>query len=36
VPRVRIDQLIDIGWKGMLELSFANLILTAILVGVIV
>ena len=36
VPRVRIDQLIEIGWKGMLVLSFANLLLTAIIVGVIV
>ena len=36
VPRVRIDQLIEIGWKGMLELSFVNLLLTALLVGVIV
>ncbi|MFB6297354.1 MAG: NADH-quinone oxidoreductase subunit H [Salinirussus sp.] len=35
VPRVRIDQLIEIGWKGMLVLSFANLVLTAIIVGVI-
>ncbi|MFC5970210.1 NADH-quinone oxidoreductase subunit H [Halomarina salina] len=35
VPRVRIDQLIEIGWKGMLVLSFANLLLTAIIVGVI-
>ncbi|WP_425504737.1 complex I subunit 1/NuoH family protein [Salinigranum marinum] len=35
VPRVRIDQLIEIGWKGMLVLSFANLALTAIIVGVI-
>ncbi|MFB6096588.1 MAG: NADH-quinone oxidoreductase subunit H [Haloferacaceae archaeon] len=35
VPRVRIDQLIEIGWKGMLVLSFANLVLTAILVGVL-
>ncbi|WP_134672034.1 complex I subunit 1/NuoH family protein [Halorussus marinus] len=34
VPRVRIDQLIEIGWKGMLVLSFANLILTAVIVGV--
>jgi len=34
VPRVRIDQLIEIGWKGLLVLSFANLVLTAILVGV--
>jgi NADH-quinone oxidoreductase subunit H len=36
IPRVRIDQLIEIGWKGMLVLSFANLVLTAIIVGVIV
>lgn len=36
LPRVRIDQLIEIGWKGMLVLSFANLILTAVIVGVIV
>jgi len=35
IPRVRIDQLIEIGWKGMLVLSFANLVLTAVLVGVI-
>ena len=35
IPRVRIDQLIEIGWKGMLVLSFANLVLTAIIVGVI-
>lgn len=36
LPRVRIDQLIMIGWKGLLVLSFANLILTAVIVGVIV
>ncbi|WP_394742998.1 complex I subunit 1/NuoH family protein [Natronococcus roseus] len=35
VPRVRVDQLIEIGWKGLLVLSFANLILTAIIVGII-
>jgi len=35
LPRVRVDQLIQIGWKGMLVLSFANLVLTAIIVGVI-
>jgi NADH-quinone oxidoreductase subunit H len=35
VPRVRIDQLIEIGWKGMLVLSLANLLLTAMIVGVI-
>ncbi|SDM20461.1 NADH dehydrogenase subunit H [Halogranum gelatinilyticum] len=36
LPRLRIDQFIEIGWKGMLVLSFANLVLTAIIVGVIV
>jgi NADH-quinone oxidoreductase subunit H len=35
LPRLRIDQLIEVGWKGLLELSFANLVLTAIIVGVI-
>ncbi|WP_158855540.1 complex I subunit 1 family protein [Halorhabdus sp. CUG00001] len=35
LPRVRIDQLIEIGWKGMLVLSLANLLLTAAIVGVI-
>ncbi len=35
VPRVRIDQLIEIGWKGMLVLAFANLFLTAVIVGVV-
>ncbi len=34
IPRVRIDQVIEIGWKGLLVLSFANLVLTAIIVGV--
>jgi NADH-quinone oxidoreductase subunit H len=36
LPRVRIDQLIQIGWKGLLVLSLANLVLTAIIVGVVV
>ncbi|MXR50530.1 NADH-quinone oxidoreductase subunit H [Halovenus sp. WSH3] len=35
LPRVRIDQLIEIGWKGMLVLSIANLFLTAVIVGVL-
>jgi NADH-quinone oxidoreductase subunit H len=35
IPRVRIDQLIEIGWKGLLELSFANLVLTAVIVGLL-
>nr|WP_245838539.1 complex I subunit 1 family protein [Natronoarchaeum philippinense] len=36
IPRVRIDQLIEIGWKGLLVLSFANLVLTAVIVGVLI
>jgi NADH-quinone oxidoreductase subunit H len=36
IPRLRIDQLMGVGWKGMLMLSFANLVLTAVLVAVIV
>ena len=35
VPRVRIDQLIEIGWKGLLVLAFANLFITAVIVGVL-
>ena len=35
LPRVRIDQMIEVGWKGLLVLAFANLILTAVIVGVI-
>jgi NADH-quinone oxidoreductase subunit H len=35
MPRLRVDQFIEIGWKGLLVLAFANLILTAVLVGVL-
>jgi len=35
LPRLRIDQLIEVGWKGMLVLALANLVLTAAIVGVI-
>ena len=35
VPRVRIDQLIEIGWKGLLVGAFINLFLTAAIVGVL-
>jgi len=30
LPRIRIDQLMDLAWKILLPASFANLILTAI------
>ena len=35
IPRLRPDQFLEIGWKGLLVLSFANLVLTAIIVGVV-
>ncbi|MFC7059610.1 complex I subunit 1/NuoH family protein [Halovenus salina] len=35
LPRIRVDQLIGIGWKGLLLASFANLIVTAAIVGVL-
>lgn len=36
LPRLRIDQLIEIGWKGMLVLSFANLVLSAVILAVVI
>ncbi|MDY6780581.1 MAG: complex I subunit 1 family protein, partial [Halobacteria archaeon] len=35
IPRVRIDQLLEIGWKRLLELSFLNLLMTAAVIWVI-
>ncbi|RDI70510.1 complex I subunit 1/NuoH family protein [Halopelagius longus] len=35
VPRLRIDQLIVVGWKGLLVLSFVNLLVTAVVVGLL-
>jgi NADH-quinone oxidoreductase subunit H len=35
LPRVRIDQLIEIGWKRLLVLAFVNLFVTATIVGVL-
>ncbi len=32
LPRFRYDQLMSVGWKGLLPLSIANIVLTAILV----
>jgi NADH-quinone oxidoreductase subunit H len=32
VPRLRWDQLMNLGWKGMLPLALANLLVTAVIV----
>jgi len=34
VPRVRVDQVVEFGWTGLLAAAFANLFLTAAVVGV--
>ena len=31
-PRLRIDQLMEVGWKGLVPLSFANFVLTAVFI----
>ncbi|WP_440989782.1 complex I subunit 1/NuoH family protein [Haloarchaeobius baliensis] len=36
VPRIRIDQLVQVGWKLLLVGAFANLLLTALLVPFVV
>jgi len=33
VPRLRPDQVLGVGWKGMLVVGFANLVLTALLLA---
>lgn len=35
IPRFRVDQVLEVGWKILLVLAFSNLILTAVIVGVI-
>jgi NADH-quinone oxidoreductase subunit H len=34
-PRLRYDQLMDLGWKVLVPLGFANIALTAVLIGVL-
>jgi NADH-quinone oxidoreductase subunit H len=31
-PRLRIDQLMEVGWKGLVPLSFTNFVLTAVFI----
>ena len=31
-PRLRIDQLMEVGWKGLVPLSFANFVMTAVFI----
>jgi NADH-quinone oxidoreductase subunit H len=34
LPRVRYDKLMDIGWKGLIPIMLANIIITAVLIAV--
>ncbi|MFC7134003.1 MULTISPECIES: complex I subunit 1/NuoH family protein [Salinibaculum] len=35
LPRLRIDQLLELGWKGLLVAAFGNFVLTAVIVAVV-
>jgi len=35
LPRLRIDQLLELGWKGLLVAAFGNFVFTALIVGLV-